>query len=313
MTNFKELGINNAWDCHTHSGGVDFYNMFKGNLPYVQSVDDLVQKANNLGVARIITFPFPSTSYYDPRERGRASGLQDFPYQVENDALLKSCECYKDKVFPFLCIDPGVKQKEQLDRLTTLWNQKKFYGLKLHTLATGSRATDILKSEFPDFIIKNDIPLLIHSGITDPYSNPHYILELAKEMPTVRICVAHIGRLDEETVFQVAVKENLFTDCSPFLQLCDLVRFGSRAVARPNLIDIEDPVASLHRYSLVLKSHLLWGTDEPWTSIVEADGSYVSRHSYQEEVNLLSNLFKISPKAVIDMTTTNVEYFIFGK
>ena len=185
----------------------------------MQSVDDLVEKANNQGVARIITFLFPSTSYYDPRERGKASGLQDFPYQVENEALLKSCECHKDKVFPFLCIDPGVKQKEQLDRLTTLWDEKKFYGLKLHTLATGSKATDILKSGISDFIIRNNIPLMIHSGIADPYSNPHYILELAKEMPAVRICVAHIGRLDEETVSQVAAKVNLFTDCSPFLQL----------------------------------------------------------------------------------------------
>ena len=148
MTNFKELNINDAWDCHTHSGGVDFYNMFKGNLPYVQSVDDLVKKATDEGITNIITFPLPSSSYYDPRERGKVSGLQDFPYQIENAALIRSCEQYKDNVFPFLCIDPVVKQKEQIDKLSVLWNQKKFYGLKLHTLATGTKATDILKSEF---------------------------------------------------------------------------------------------------------------------------------------------------------------------
>ena len=313
MANLKELGISGAWDCHTHSGGVDFFNMFKGNLPYVQSVDDLVEKASNEGIKNLITCPFPSTSYYDPRERGRASGLQDFPYQVENEALIRSCEYHKDKIFPFLCIDPGAKQTEQLERLTALWDQKKFYGLKLHTLATGSRATDVLKSGFSDFIISRGIPLLIHSGISDPYSNPHYALELARGMPTVRICIAHIGRLDEETVSQVAAKENLFTDCSPFLQLCDMVRLCSKAVAKPNLVDPEDPVASLHRYYEVLQGHLLWGTDEPWTSIIEADGSYASRHSYKEEVDLLGRLFQISPKAVVDMTSKNVETFLFGK
>lgn len=312
MANLKELNISEAWDCHTHSGGVDFYNMFQGNIPYTQSVDDLVKKATDVGITHIITFPFPSTSYYNPTRVDKISGLQDFPYQIENNALLKSCDFYQGRVFPFLCIDPRVKQEEQLKQLKEFWHQKKFYGLKLHTYATKSKATDLLRSGFSDFIASENIPLLVHSGVADPYSKPQYVLELAKEIPSVRICIAHLGRFDSDVLSQISKSKNLFTDCAPFLQLCNLTKIKSETVHRSNLIDLENPSMSLYEYYKILKGHLLWGTDEPWTSIVESDGSYSKRYSYEEEVDLLQNLFRISPQAVIDITSTNTKNFIFG-
>jgi len=67
VVSLKEISLDDSIDCHTHSGGVDHYNFFTGDLPMAQSVDDLVLKARLSGVAKVVTFPFPSTSYYDMR------------------------------------------------------------------------------------------------------------------------------------------------------------------------------------------------------------------------------------------------------
>lgn len=94
MVSLKELGLENAIGCHTHSGGVDLCNLYTGDLPMAQSVDDFVLKARASGLTKIVTFPFPSTGYYNIQElisrNARALSRQrDFPYQIER---LRTCE-----------------------------------------------------------------------------------------------------------------------------------------------------------------------------------------------------------------------------
>jgi len=317
MVSLKELGINGVIDAHTHSGGVDLYNMYCGRMPFVQSVDDLVYKAEMAGVEKVITFPFPSTGYYDTRkliETGEiySSGLQDFPYQIENEILIKSCEPYKNKIIPFLCIDPNRKQKEQLELLDKYWNKGKFFGIKLHTLATNSVATDILLSDFADFIEKNDIPLIIHCGIIDKFSHPNNIIELSKSLSSTRICIAHLARLDENVIEKVAANKNLFTDCSSWLQICDFVKEKSCEFSLNNRINISSVSESLLNYYKILKDHLIWGTDEPWTNYIDKKINHNSSHNYSEEITVLSELYKLSPEAVLMITKNNTEKFIIG-
>jgi len=291
--------------------------MYRGRLPYVQSVDDLVLKAENAGIDRLVTFPLPSSGYYNPNsriERGvfEPSNLQEFPYQIENQMLIRSCEDHKNQVIPFLCIDPIRKTKEQLELLTRLWREKKFFGLKLHTAATGTKATDILTSPIGDFLEKTNLPIVIHTGMTDSYSAPSNCLKLAEALPNTRISIAHMAMLDSDVLEKISSRRNLFTDCCPWLQLCYFAARNPPDVNIPNLIIPENPALSLFNYYQILKENLIWGTDEPWTKLLTIEKNIISRHSYKEEAELLVDLHKISPKAVEDITVQNSNRFIFG-
>jgi len=307
----KEVGLNKAIDCHTHSGGTDYFNLHRGGEPKTQSVDDLLLKARQLaGVDRVVTFPLPSSSYYDIRElatrnQKRPSGTQDFPYQLENTALIVKCKTV-DNVFPFMCIDPSTLTREQIDALQTLYEKEKFFGLKLHTAATHSKATDLAPAGFVDFALEKNIPIMIHSGLRNEHDHPHHIIELAKDYPRLRICVAHLACLDEETIGLIPSLENVFIDTSPFMQICDRVRNGNRGMYSPNHINPDDPVNSMRLYYLMLKNDLIWGTDEPWTN----SESY--RGSYAEEAEIIAKLCELSPDTMVDITTTNSERFLFG-
>lgn len=317
MANLKELGIENVIDCHTHSGGIDIINMYSGRIPYVQSVDDLVLKAEINGIDKLITFPLPSSGYFNPRSRiekniFEPSLLQDFPYQVENMMLIKSCEEYTKQVYPFLCIDPLRKTSEQLELLKKYWEEKKFFGLKLHTLATGTKASDILSSHLCEFIEKNNIPITIHTGILDPYSDPLNCIKLSEALPNIKICIAHMGRLDNEIIKKVNANKNLFIDCCPWLQVCYFINKDDPSFCKPNLVDPNNPAQSLFNYYQILKDHLMWGTDEPWTKLIDKKEGIESKYSYKDEVEVLIGLNKISPKAVNDITNKNTNRFLFG-
>ncbi|KAF0232178.1 MAG: hypothetical protein FD167_4751, partial [bacterium] len=165
----KELGIRNAIDCHTHSGGTDAYNYFVGNLPHTQAVSDLMFKARLAGVDKVVTFPFPGSTYYNTRTlvlegRREPSGFQDFPYQTENRVLVSDCEQFKGDIFPFACIDPNTEVHKQIDFLRELLDSGKIYGLKFHTLACGCGAEKLITSGFAEFAQGNNLPILVHSG-----------------------------------------------------------------------------------------------------------------------------------------------------
>ena len=308
---FKEIGLDRTIDCHTHSAGADYFNLYKGGLPMVQSTADLISKAKANGVSRIVSFPFPSSGYYNVRtlsEKGIKipSGSQDFPYQWENRALIMESRELKGVVFPFLAIDPSTRVVEQLDSAQRLFADNEVFGFKIHTAAVHSKADTLISSEFVDFALSRNIPLLVHCGMRDQYSHPENVVNLAKAHSSLRICIAHLACLDEEVIEAVIKSDNLFLDTSPFLQICKRVREGNVGMFYPNKVDPEHPAASLYLYYLRLKDRLIWGTDEPWTR--GADGT----SKYADEVSVISEVFNLSIAAAYDMTTRNTESFLFG-
>lgn len=315
MPSLKELGVN-VIDSHTHSGGTDTYNFFIGNTPHTQAVGDLALKANLAGIDKVITTPFPSSSYYDARilvEEGKRepSGLQDFPYQKENLVLASDCNRIGEVFIPFACIDPTRKVREQIAFLSKLHDKEQIYGLKFHSLACGCKATELRKSGVIEFAISRNLPILIHSGI-DSMSHPKNIIELGKEFPKLRVCVAHLAGLDQETISDIPKYENIFIDCAPFLQICRAVKEKSGIVSFPNLIDSENPTQSLLRYFSALKGNLIWGTDEPWTTSINANGRVRSKHTYFDETRVLVDMLKISPEVVTAITNRNTLAYLFG-
>ena len=115
----KERRINESEivDCHTHASGIDAFNFFIPRVPSTQSIAELEEKITRNGVSHCIVFPMPCSLYYNPRvilDEGRLqpSGLEDFPYEMENKALLYEVGLSSGCFLPFLAIDP----KEKIDR-----------------------------------------------------------------------------------------------------------------------------------------------------------------------------------------------------
>ncbi len=312
----KEVGISGVIDCHTHSGGTDAYNYFAGNIPHSQSVADLLLKTRMSGVDRVITFPFPGSTYYNTQkliEEGKRepSGLQRFPYEVENIVLARECGSYQEEVIPFACVDPTTEVQKQLDLISDLHSQGKIFGLKLHTLAAGCDATMLITSGIAEFAEGRNLPIIVHSGV-DLVSHPSHVLEVGKKFPRLRLCIAHLAGLDSDCLTEISKMDNVYVDCVPFLQICKAVEDKGTNVSYPNLIDPANPVQSLLNYLNVLQDNLIWGTDEPWTTSIEADGTVRSNHTYFDEVKVLVDLARLSEKGLAKITNENTINFLFG-
>ena len=305
-------------DSHAH-GGVDAYNFFVPRHPLYQSLKDLVFKAKEGGVSFIVCFPMPLPFYYHPlkvikNQEWIATGLEDFPYQKSNEALLYETSLSSKCVLPFLAIDPREAVKQQVEFLKEKWQKQRFYGLKLHTLATRSTAEDLIGTPFVDFMLENNLPIVIHTGRTKE-SLPEHVLILAKTYPRLRICAAHLAGFDREILRKSCEYDNLFFDTSPFLSHCSFVVKKELGYTSENLFpaDYKDPASALADINSAVRGKLIWGTDEPWTSISNTKGKLISNFTYKDECSLLQELDKRGLGQVKrEIAHDNVLSFLFG-
>lgn len=303
-------------DCHTHAGAPDTANRARNFQPAEQPIKELKEKMAIAGVNRAIVFPFPSTTYYDvdvfnKEKRLVPSGLQPFPYAVENQELLSQCQD-EAGFYPFACIDPKEQTEKQLRFLGGLVREKKrIFGLKLHGVTMQSSALDLINTGFVDFALTNNLPIIFHSG-KDQYSLPEHALSLAKQYPKLRVDLAHFALFDNKILGQLAEHPNVFVDSSPLLYLSDMAKEGSKWVTEPNFIVLDSPALTLFEYYLLLQSQFMWGTDEPYTRMVTPDGIVRSNHNYLEEADTLRCLEKLMPTAVRSIAQDNTLAFLFG-
>ncbi len=305
-------------DAHTHAAGVDFYNLFIPRKPLVQSTRDLILKMDLYGIDYSIVMPMPFAMYYDPRKVSQGewalSGLEEFPYQVLNTTLLYESQEYSDRLFPFMAIDPRTKVEEQIQFLTQQVERKKIYGLKLHTLATNSSATVLSDSLFAKFMKKYNLPIIIHAG-RDTTTSPIHVLNFAKQNPEIRVCIAHLAGFDNSVLKQSLEIKNVFFDTSPFLSHCkfavdDISSYVSSDRFNTNY---DDPVNALLELSTYLKSKLLWGSDEPWTSVSNPKGAALSSFSYKDECSILNQLNSMNHENTVnEIAYTNSLRFLYG-
>lgn len=227
-------------DGHTHASGIEAFNFFTPRLPSSQSIAELEAKMVRSGVAFAVVFPMPSTLYYNPRillsdDTLQPSGLEDFPYEVENRALMYEVSVSLGHFLPFLAIDP----KEEVEKqVRFLREQKEYFGLKFHPVATHSSIDDLKGSLFLDILQERGIPLMVHSG-RQRNALPESIFSFAQEHPGIKFCIAHLAGFDAEIISRAKKLDNIFFDTSPFLNCCFLA-------GQKNVFSITGDGAYLH-------------------------------------------------------------------
>jgi len=272
---------------------------------------------NENDISYCIVFPMPFSLYYNPRlvlEKGKlqSSGWEDFPYEKENKALLYETSFSSNCFLPFLAIDPKEKVNDQVKFLR---NTKNYFGLKLHTVATQSSIEDLDGSPFLEILQQRNIPIMVHSGRQEN-TLPSKILFFAQQHPDIRICIAHLAGFDIEVIKEIKMLKNLFIDTSPFLNCCYLAEKRNLIYLSPNSFkfDYSRPIKVLNSINKILKGHLIWGTDEPWTTITDQkSGRIIIKNSYKKERLLLEELDKNGFQDIKhEISNQNIRSFLWG-
>jgi len=317
MIREREIKDLQTIDCHTHASGIEVFNFFIPRVPSTQSIAELERKMVSNGVSYAIVFPMPFSLYYNPRivlseNRLHPSGLEDFPYEVENKALLHEVSLSAGCFLPFLAIDPKEKVEEQAKFLR---DEKNYFGLKFHPVATHSSMHDLRNSPFLDILQERGIPLMIHCGRQDN-ALPESILAFAKEHPKIKVCIAHLAGFDTEVILEAQGLSNLFFDTSPFLNCCYLAHKKDSRYFSPRgfNLDYTAPLRVLATVNNFLRGRLIWGTDEPWTTVTDPKtGKIIVRSSYERERELLEQLEKHDFHDVkLEITNQNIKRFLWG-
>ena len=307
-------------DAHTHAG-FDHYAVIRKRYPSSQSIKDLVLKLESSNIDFAVTFPCPNSTYYfDLRSLPTKEQVleplptETFPYEFSNRQLMYEVSLFgNDRVFPFAIIFPGFEEGKQIKSLRDYIKKGLLFGLKHHTLVGGISAKNLIGTRFIDLAKKNSLPIMIHSGV-DAQSRPENIMDLAEEYPDVRFCIAHAGEFEKSAYerFSRGQYDNLYFDCSPFTSICFLATLDIKRKPRVKKLELnyEKPEEALTQLYNIIPDNLIWGTDEPWTTITDnVTGDILLKVDYQDEVKLLKNL----PKDIrFKIGNRNTLRFLFG-
>lgn len=300
------------YDIHSHSG-IQKNNIFNEKFENLKkvTVSELLEQYGDR-IDKIVNFPMPGTVYFNYD----GSVIEDkdslYPYQTENEELIKSVDKYdkQGKILPFLCINPKIKVTEQLEGLFNLLKNNKVFGLKFHTLDTNYGIKDLFSdTEIISFCREFKLPIIIHSGDFNNIEDCKDIFKYADKNKDINFCIAHLMTFSEE--FFKRMKEykndNVFTDVSPFLSLCEYVKETKpQGVLNLNYDDPKEVITSLFND---YKKFILWGSDEPFGKFRINDKSETD-YSLKEEIDFLYSLNEDIRKTI---ASDNSERFLFNK
>lgn len=276
-------------DAHSHAGGIDMYNYQHGRLHMTQSVRDLALKMSLAGVNYFIVYPLASSTFTNTQTQTN-TGIDRFPYELSNRALLYEVSLFGKNAIVFPAIHPAKKVKEQLKFLEKAASDDLISGLKFHPLATHSTISDLARSDIIRFANDRHLPITIHSSDFDRYSNPNGVFALLANNPDLRVNVAHCGFFDREFYERAGEFEHLYVDSSSFSVLCKI--FGNRGRGNKVRLNWGRPKEALQELFEMIPDKLMWGTDEPWTCYTDYTGKLIADGDIFREKKLLDSLKK---------------------
>lgn len=309
----RSLLENKIIDIHTHSMGMDLHNLHSGKYPVTQNVLDLSKIIADNRINYAVTFPMPTTIYYNPnsiRNKGvfEESGFSDYPYQYENYAL---CNIIKElqlsNIMPFVSVSTQAKLQEQIEGIYKLHETFGVYGIKYHAAAERMAVDNPKFEPFVKLAEDLDIPILVHSALS-PDAHPDHVLNLAKQYPAIRLCIAHCARFHKPTLERIRSGKikNVFVDTAPFIRLCDMSLTSSNIDLDDVLkLDFDNPHIALKEFAEYLPDNVLWGTDIPWQNYRNSVGKIIT---YTDETNILEKLEDEIVKKIME----NQLDFLFG-
>ena len=292
-------------DCHTHSGAMDINNFYNKKYPAMYDVRQLESVMKEKKIDYTITFPMPSTLYYNVNSYWRCgtyspTGICDFPFAIENEYMLSEIQYFEMKnILPFLSFSLNEKISNQCRYIRKCYCEFKYgiYGLKYHSKADQNSLIDLMDKgkEILELLIDLNIPLLFHCE-TNGISSPVRVFDLVEKYPKLRISLAHYAGMNADFFREydeyIKTERNIFFDTAPSLCMCK--RYSKSNNCKGLLpLNFED-AKMVNRYFLdKYPNYVLWGSDSPWLfsdnllskseDIVEYDDELMLRKQLEED------------------------------
>jgi len=284
-----------TYDVHTHVGlDTGFY--LRGWWPYAATARDLLEQMDRHGIDRAVCFPFTLPSAFDTEAFAGRNEVTlrtgRFPFDRENALLAEEIERVgSGRLFQFAMFDPHRGIDRQVEAIKLLIG--KIAGLKTQSTVLRSPVSNLLKDgrALMELAEANDLPVLFHTAVNDPWAQVSDCLAVARTFPNVRFNLAHSCRFHEPLLRECAATPNVWVDCSAHLAHCQLARENKGAVAPVNervKADYSNPTAVLETIHAILGPKYMWGSDNPFMSWY--DDRLKIAYTYEQEMDVVRAL-----------------------
>jgi len=292
-------------DCHSHLG-FSAAGLYSDKYPNCYDAVSLLSNLENNGFDYAIVHPFPSYYCGDGivgQEKNNAllkMAYEQIPYALQNRRIiLENHEIAKGRLLFFPMFSLNYAIDEQIDILKKAYKEGDVYGLKYYSDADANEINQMLTKgkRFVDFAIEYNIPITFHTSEMammsgGGLSNAMDVLNLAKEVPTLRVGAAHMAHFSKRvlSLSKELRLTNLFFDISPFLHLCYI-----RNLNRSNQVvelDYSNPKSVIEYVIDEFPTNVLWGSDMPFNFTCNLENRWHNKDyelfSYKNNVAILS-------------------------
>ncbi len=171
-------------DIHAHLGSCKVFDQSIGE-------EDLLRAMDENNIEAMIVQPFPGVS--DAR--------------AVHDRIAKLGSRHPGRIFGMVSINPHIGREQYITEVERCIKDLRFVAIKLHTI--GHAISPL--SEDADIVFKTaerlKVPVMVHTGLGTPFSNPSLCIPKAKEYPNVPIILSHSGFCILAAEAYIAAKE----------------------------------------------------------------------------------------------------------
>jgi predicted TIM-barrel fold metal-dependent hydrolase len=310
------VGMALKYDVHTHVG-LDAGFFLRGWWPYAATVRDLIGQMDRHEIDRAVAFPFTLPSAFDVDAFAGSNEVKlragRFPFDRENALLAQEIERIDrdGRLLQFAMFDPSREIERQVEAITPLIGR--IAGLKTQSTVIRSPVRALLNEgrALMELAERNDLPVLFHTALNDPWAHVSDCLAVAKAFAKVRFNLAHSCRFHAPLLREAATQANVWIDCSAHLAHCQLARenLGAVAPAAERVeADYTQPAKVLEAVHAIVGPRYMWGSDSPFMSWY--DDRLRILYTYADEAAVLQ---QIPGEIRQNMLTNAPEAWLFGR
>jgi predicted TIM-barrel fold metal-dependent hydrolase len=157
-------------DTHVHLGKSKFSGVNTNE-------DEILHAMTEHGVEACLVMPQPT--------------LEHIPSVHEN--IFRFSLNQPGKIYGMASVDPWLSEDEYTEQIATCLGQYGFKAIKLHPMGHNISPLSPLCDKVYEAARRYQVPVLVHTGIGNPFSLPSLVMEPAKRYPDVRFVLCHAG------------------------------------------------------------------------------------------------------------------------
>lgn len=153
----------------------------------------------HLGECRVFGLDISEQEIIECMDKNEVHGVivQPFPgcvdFRATHDRIANFAAKHKGRIFGLCSLSPHRPRDEYQAEVERCVRQLGFVGLKLHTI--GHAVSPLTEDGMTVFEVAAElgIPVMVHTGIGIPFSQPSLCLPAIKRFPQIKVVLAHAG------------------------------------------------------------------------------------------------------------------------